>query len=699
MQQSYVPIKHDYEIVTTIPKKYSLSEYVSTMNNINKLSNFFVDSVKEIAKMAPFGNFTSIPIEKAAQLIYEHKLVPENILWGYFNSIIKKYRLCIIIDNYQFLPQVIKQQFETRLSDFKVGISIISIVRTEQDENKNIKNCTDFSMSELSLVCTDYNFFRSVVDKQLQNIFDLSIKEIDIKRIWEITDGNLKQLELIINDLRINPGYDIISVQSTIDNLDEIQKSILWVTALFPAGMKEDYLVQALCDILNETDKFKIKQKIMSLVHLGYIYINGKSQDAIKPTHETVVTNAKKSLNNYDVVLFQKQLSKSFENILLNLGKSSDYSYLLHCWIGVSTLDTLKLNANFVVDLITSKFKENAYYYIDSIAENLKPILYVFDEKTLERVLTSYQRVSDFRAGLRLLDDLKSRNQLAYNKHKLFQVKFLTQTYEFEDALELAKLMPLNTDSLLCKLNILQHLGRDNEAKQLLDNELMVCEKNDEYYIILRNTAHYLAYDEAMLTLHAALKYFEEKPFTDFIVATIKNNLGVINLWKTNIISANNYLHQAKKQLSRLQSNEIFEPLCNLSVSSLLSMNNNLAIEYAEEALKYCPKILTLDQLMLKVNLQIINLCCENYTVIETISNLQVLKDEFSTIDDPWYAFHLEFNLHQLNCINNTMQCNYSSKYVDDYYDGFTKYYLIEKFTIYGKITSLCLALSPNWRY
>lgn len=92
-----------------------------------------------------------------------------------------------------------------------------------------------------------------------------------------------------MNEIRINPGYDILESNIAINSLDSIQRSILLITALFPAGMKEKYIVNFIHDILNETQDKNIKSAISNLVTLGYIYINSMTHDTIKPTHETVI--------------------------------------------------------------------------------------------------------------------------------------------------------------------------------------------------------------------------------------------------------------------------------------------------------------------------------------------------------------------------------------------------------------------------
>ncbi|MNW22539.1 hypothetical protein D3C71_2240710 [compost metagenome] len=68
-------------------------------------------------------------------------------------------------------------------------------------------------------------------------------------------------------------------------------------------------------------------------------------------------------------------------------------------------------------------------------------------------------------------------------------------------------------------------------------------------------------------------------------------------------------------------------------------------------------------------------------------------------IEDPWYSFQLLYNLHQLYQLQGIVHLRFPSKYIDEYHDGLTKYYLLETFDIESNKVQLCLGLSPNWRY
>lgn len=698
IQQVYLPLKHHYKTVTTIPQKLSLSDFIKKMNfKGNTLKGLFSIANAAISSIPLVGSFAALPWEIASEWIFNNNSCPENLLFEYFGYVVKNNRINILIDNYQFLPHTVRRQFEASMNRFDTGISVVSIIRTNKDYTAMENFCDDYEKRYLSLEYVSEMECKTLIKAQKHNQFEIS--EDDIHRIWMVTKGNLKNIELILNEIRLNPGFGIISAQSAIMNLDDIQKSILWIAAMFPAGMRETYVISAIQDILNEMNYEKIQEKITSLISLGYIYLNSSTNDTIKPTHETIITNVKNSIDNIDNSYFRNAFVQSLENIINNNGKTTDYAYLIHCWIGISTFDELRSNVNIIEELISIKFKENAYYYINDIVLKIKDVLIYFNDIIIKKVMIAFQRVSDFNNGLALLQELKLNNTAAYRNVKIFYAKFLIQTYNFEDALNVLGEMEVTTESLLCRINALQHLGMDYDVKCLIQNELPLCEKTDDYYIILRNTAHYFSYSEGLSNLQLVLGYFEKKSFSKFTIATIKNNLGVIALWANEYIKAKNYLVKAENILEDIKSNEIFEPYCNHSICALLTHDYDTAIQYAEKSLEHCPRTLSLDILMLQINKIVITLCCGKMSISEAIMILKKLKHDYPVIDDPWYQFHLHYNYNQLLKFEETSTPNLSSKYIDEYNDGLTKYYIIENFIINEMKIKLCLGLSPNWRY
>lgn len=432
------------------------------------------------------------------------------------------------------------------------------------------------------------------------------------------------------------------------------------------------------------------------------IYINSNSHDTIKPTHETVINHVKDSINMHDLTYFCTRLSDSLEELAGFYHGTKDYSYLLHCWVGINSSENLKKKSSVVQELISIKFKENAYYYIDTIAVSITDIIIYLPESIIEKILISFQRVSDFNNGINILNNFRYADPHLYDRFRIFYAKFLIQTYNFEDALKELESVPNTSLKLLCQTNALQHLGQDCNVEELLKTQLVSCPHDENYYIILRNTAHFYDYERAKKNLLLSLKYFSNNSHTSFTIATIHNNLAVIDIWNKNYEEADHYLKSAIKILGQIYSNEIFEPYCNKSILHLMRLEYNTAYKYAQNALANCPKTLTLDIVMLSVNLIVIRLCQNNLTIEEALIELEQLSNRYSLIEDPWYEFQLLYNrkklaeaIHQKTVPLNAIH----ERYISEYCNTKTKFYILKQFQIQSFQVKLCLGLSPNWRY
>lgn len=254
----------------------------------------------------------------------------------------------------------------------------------------------------------------------------------------------------------------------------------------------------------------------------------------------------------------------------------------------------------------------------------------------------------------------------------------------------------------LLPTHALQHLGRDEDAIILLNTKLRKCEKNEDYYIILRNTAHLYEYEAARNNLIEALNYFIDKRNSPFAEATIHNNMSVINIWHKDYFEAESNLKCAISTLKQLNSNEVFEPYCNESVLSILKQDYLKGYEYAKKAYDVCPRALPLDIIMLTNNLTIAEICIGYKTLQEGLAALRNLNQDYQMIEDPWYEFQLVYNIKQIEHAlygNSIIFAENQSRFIKEYGNLKTKYYILESFTLTDYTISFCLGLSPNWRY
>ncbi|HFR4093464.1 TPA: tetratricopeptide repeat protein, partial [Streptococcus suis] len=196
--------------------------------------------------------------------------------------------------------------------------------------------------------------------------------------------------------------------------------------------------------------------------------------------------------------------------------------------------------------------------------------------------MNSYQWISDFNGGLAILNSLQQDN---YSKDlQLYYPRFQIQKYEFEEALKSLEKLENSSGTLLYKLNAYGHLGKDQDAIKLLNETMNSVEKDDFYYIILRNSAHYFPTKEATKNLELALDYFQRNEY-QIPVATVYNNLGVVNIWDGQYDIALENINKAEKILKKYDSNEIFEPYCNKSIIFLMNKNYQQSLEFINKSL------------------------------------------------------------------------------------------------------------------
>lgn len=689
------PIKHHYNTITNIPEEFSLSKYIRKIVRRHKGFDSVIKALTLSFSAIPYVGGT---LSSATEKIHTDDFYSlENFFFIYLRSIIKKVRVNIIIDNYQFLPDTIKRVFEAGINQFRNGITLIPITRIETYFDNRNNFCGNFYLQSLELDYISKNEFEKLIEIQ-----KIDISYENIEKIWVITKGNLKDIDIILNELRINPGYNIIDSRIAIKNLDSIQRSILYITALFPAGMKEEYIIYCIRDILNENEENGIKKAISNLVDLGYIYINSNTHDTIKPTHESVIKHVKETLDTFDFAHFCDKLSDSLEEVVTEIKGTKDYVYLLHCWVGINNTEKLCKKISLVQELINIKYKENAYYYIDTIASALMDVICYLPENTLYKILVSFQRVSDFQTGIDLLNKLRINDKKLYDKLRMFNAKFLIQTYNFEDALKELEMIEDSSEKLLYQTNALQHQGKDDKVLKLLQERLPLTNHDENYYIILRNTAHFFSFKEAQENLNVSMEYFKSLQYSDFVLATINNNFAIINIWEGNYEAADIYLNKAIQTLEFIRSNEVFEPYCNKSILYHLKRNYSKAIKYAQDSLDNCPKSLTLDIIMLKINLGIIKFCAKQITLNVLYDSLIDIKEQYDFIEDPWNEFLLLYNINQVALPLGKACYKLSDKhlsYKNNYTNEYTKFHVLDIYSSESGSIEFCLGLSPNWRY
>ncbi len=689
---------HDCKSLISIEKKDSFSRFIKSKIKRKNITKTLFYSVQFTISMIPtYGAQVSDFMDNISTFNNPYDIDKTDLLQKYFKKISKKKKIIILIDNYQFMMPNIRLQFESLIEKCNKNLTLVSVFRTT---DTNISNPPlSFSSNRIELYLNNFSF-----EQTEEIIYGLYGKSDFHKRIaddcYSKTCGNPKEIELYIRrnaNAILNKSLQIgktDTLKNTLYKLPDLQRFLVILSTLFPAGIKVDYLYNFVSKqyIMDES---LLEIELRKLITLGYVIINSKNHNLLKPSHDKIGLNINEIRNDEDFIELYKCVEETLEELILSKNRDKDYIYLLHCLIGVCGFKDLQRNINYLVDLIAIEYNNCAYYYIVEIISNEKEILSFLPQTSIMQLLDSCQKCSEFSFGLEICNKLSNSNQ-SNNQYTIYAIKFLTQMYDFEQALSLIEIADECNETLVYKLNILQHQGKDSEAKSLINQLIEKAIKDKWYYIILRNSAHYFSYNEAEKNLNDCLDYFK-KYGTVFEIATIYNNLSVIQIWngkETFKLAKNNLKKSINKHMS-INSNEIFEPYCNYSVLSFLEKNYSDSLKYASLALDELPHRLELDVIILSINKLLIEYANNLISLSTVYEELLCYHNRPIINKDPWVKFQVNFNLYNIEIAYKKE----SAIEFDNYFIQKQKYSTgFEVFTMVNNI-NITLSLSPNWRY
>ena len=700
-----------FENILQISKKTSFSHFLSK-NKLSKLVfRTLINSVSATVANIPYYNaqielgkidFSNIQINNSI----ENDLEKSQIVMKYLKYITKKRKLILVVDNYQFMNSIIKSFFETSINKIQNNLIFINIQRTDMCEFL-IPNTFKTNHHEIEITNINKSDLEIIINKKFP---DLKIIKDVIDDCFEKTNGNFKEIDIYIrtNSQLIEKGVirkrTTRTLSQSINHLPPIQRDLVLLATLFPAGIRLEYVTTLMQNIFVLNNEI-LNDELNKIITLGYVLLNSSRKDLLKPTHDKIGLSINAFNSTEDFMDFYNSVEQGLEQIIKNKKGSSDYIYLLHCYIGICDSKRLLKEINYLEDLITLEYNNCSYIYLVELTSEYlcssEEIINHLAQKSVLKLLDSCQKTCSFNISLKILEILKGKHEYS-EIYSLFNVKVLTQLYKFSEALEEAKRLPKNNESFLCVLNILEHLGKDEKIITLLENffnkEDIIHDK--WYYLILRNTTHFFEFNKAEENLLESLNYFE-KCGTCFEQATIYNNLSVIQIWngKETFNKAEINIKNAIKILKNIGSNEIFEPYYNYGTLEYLKGNYKKAIKYYDLAAIYVPETLSMDVTLIELNKKICE-CAQKSKNIDTLEIflLQCLNKR-EILQDPWVRFQIEYNLRNIEILKRKKSDISPNQYYINSIHNFTAMTVFTILELQNQKLSICLSLSPNWRY
>lgn len=704
---------NDKKSMLRVDTQCSLSKYLHKKFRGKMLANILFRSITSIVATIPYYNAQlevgGLDVPKNDTLVEKDPVLEKSqILIAYLKYVAKKGNLIIILDNYQFMNISIRHYFESSINQIKKNVAFLNIQRIDRDNYQQ-----PISFQSRSYEIETYNLslddtLELILKKKFPN---LSILNDVAEDCYAKTKGNLKEIDLYLraNEEDIKKGIlkknKTRDLSAALNDLSQLQRELILLAALFPSGLKLQYVVNLLKRIFT-FDQTALDSELQNIITLGYVMLNSSKNDLLKPAHDKICLSLETVNSTEDFLEIYNDIKNGLEEIIHEKCQSSDYIYLLHCYIGICDSKKLLNSLNYLEELIFLKYENCDFLYLVELAneyvETEEKIIIHLSNECILILLDACQKTCSFKTSLSILE-IVNQKSVQQNCFLLYHAKVMTQSYEFEAALNELKQLPKTNETLLYKLIVFEHLGMDHDAHNLLlelmDDLNVVYDK--WYYIILRNTAHYFTYEQAKEHLLKSQDYFN-KCGTIFEQATIFNNLSVIQIWngKETYKEAEKNIKNAINKFLEIGSNEIFEAYYNYGVLWYMKGNYRNAQKYYNLALDYVPRNLSMDVALLQLNQKI----CECTTNHRKIADLEkyILKciNQSEILQDPWVRFQLEYNLMNLEVYSRgNTNIHPSEAFLPENNDKNTALTVFTHINIDSKKLPICLSLSPNWRY
>ena len=637
----------------------------------------------------------------------------QQYFFQYLKYIAKSSGCFIIIDNIQNIPEDMLIQFYHHINQISNNIYLVVSYTVPCDKMIKHQDIKDHSYFDdfLSIILKSLTIEEFIQLCELN--FDVAImsKILSQKEYYYMLtqNGNLREIDEFffrIHNYGLDNITDVPTLQSVTD-LDEIKKDILHLTSFFSSGIRQSFIekivmqhcscskkdiiasLSSLCNnkyiIESENNMFKIEHEKISEASREILGIPIEEERFVELVSvcETIFTEEVYSdIPDSDFIFCVNaimEIAKTFD-LMRHMGMISKYISLLHnsCYYSQICKMYLKLK-----EIQLGKGSE---------------ITLLFPLRTIIHILDAHQKTSDFFVGLSIVNAVNK-----YYNVNLYHAKFLLQTYNYKEALEVLYGKKDNYEAWSIYLNTLQHLREDekvyNDVCNIINKEYEF-EDVEYYYVILRNSGHLFEPSIARKNIFNALEYFQTNN-NEFATSTCFNNLGITYLYQNPydtafIANARDNFNRARKIMHKLGSNEEYQSLFNIGVSYTCENNYTTAIDFYNKSKKLIKDSLSFDIYKIECNIILCRLLKKDIDIEKSIDLLMDNYVDVECVPDKWLKLQYDYNLNALKNLNKNIHTD--SNY--EYYNGDIKLYGLYLNIKYGNYTTRFLfAVSPHWRY
>jgi tetratricopeptide (TPR) repeat protein len=528
----------------------------------------------------------------------------ENELVDYLAWVADRSSIFIAIDNLQFLNLEVRLTIESVLQRVDRNVRLIAVDRTVDgvSELNSPIRCFGEQLKELTLGRFSEDETRQLVTRAINDDGPAALLLAD--DIFTKTGGLAKDVEYCLRrySLELGRGARVGAIEgllSTIDRLPLIHRQFLTISTLLTGGVRKEIARGAVARLTSLYADPKLDQALDDLLTSEYLRINSESGDRLRPGHERIAT-AMRELADEDLHeevrrSLVEELEKSLEDP--SEGGESE-TYLLHCLVGLQTARQLSRNLHQVSHLIQSQCRQDQFSYLVAISAELWEILPMLPEHALNDLLDAMQKSSAFEQGLALVQLLDKEGVPGVSDRRVFRLRYLTQAYQYKEALELSEEIGSDGWGAVYRINALMSLHRNEEAREIAVQQLK--DEMDECQAVLRRiTITLFDSDTALRHLDQAYEYFQPEG-SEYRLATIETNRSLVHIHRAEFGSAEKCLETAQEKMRFIGSGEIFQAQINLAVRAALLGQYERALRWLKEASLRVPRALLLDQVKIE---------------------------------------------------------------------------------------------------
>ncbi|WP_321532109.1 tetratricopeptide repeat protein [uncultured Desulfuromonas sp.] len=570
-------------------------------------------------------------------------------LRAYLRWAAKRWPVILAVDNYQFLNFDMRANLEAILADIEENIRFIVVNRTLGGVSELIPPVRIYSSKSLSIQLDIFSREETdlLVSTALRGSGSYSA-EIS-KDIYAKTNGLAKDIQYCIGkyllQLKSGDGKEgIMGLLGTIDRLPLMYRQLLLIASLLDGGIKVKHAENAIQRIHSSTVHLPFSEAVDELVAIEYLKINTASKDRIRPGHERIVQAMREIADDDLREQVRDGLLEEFKIALSSGGLDESETYLLHCLVGLQTVRELVSNLHYIDRLVRRQYRQEQFLYLVMLTEEIEAVICLLDESAIIHILDSFQKTSSFHRGLQLIGKLQKEGSIPQQTLDVFRFKFLVQLYNYDEALTVASSMPDGDWKRLYTVNALQALSRDMEAKEIVSQISISGKISEADAALLRNTISLFEPAQALINLERSKQYFQQMG-SEFRIASVENNQGLIHLWLEQWGDASKLFNSSLKKFRDIGSGESYQALINLGVLSALQHRYSQAICFFEEAFELVPTELLLDRVKILMNLSIVTYCNNQISKKEVITALNDQLAKIRGVQMPYLRAALEANL------------------------------------------------------